>query len=224
MKILAVEDDRLIGSMIKSGLGRESHIVEIAEDGVAGSFMSRSYDYDVIILDQTLPKKSGLDLCREIRATGKTVPIIFLSVLTDTETKICALECGADDYMTKPFSMNELNARLKAITRRPSQIKKENILTIADVVLNQDKQTVTRGGKLIPLTRKEFGVLEYLMKNPGAILSRTAIMERVWTAEADPFSNTVETHILNIRKKLKTKNKPDLISNIQGRGYMISES
>ncbi len=222
MKILAVEDDKIIADILKSGLTSESHTVEIAEDGHIGSFLSRSYDYDAIILDHTLPKKSGLDLCKEIRASGKTVPIIFLSVTSDADTKVSALESGADDYMTKPFSLVELNARLRALARRPHEIKKQNILTLGDIVLDKDKQTVFRGKTNIKLTRKEFGVLEYMLRHVDILLSRTSIMEHVWTADSDPFSNTVEAHIRNLRRKLNAGKKPNMITNLQGRGYTLS--
>ena len=221
MKILVVEDDRAISEAIQHGLMADSHTVEVAEDGQEGSFLARSYIYDAIVLDYSLPKKSGLLLCKEIRASGRSMPILFLSVTSDAETKVNALNEGADDYMTKPFSMSELRARIKALGRRPVNTKQSSIITIDDLSLDTDKQSVHRGSKKIHLTRKEFAVLEYMMRNQGTILSRPLIMEHVWTAESDPLSNTVEVHVRNIRRKISTGKKSELISNIPGRGYII---
>ena len=223
MKILFVEDDRDVARIVKEGLSSDAFTVEIAEDGSDGSFFARSYEYDVIILDNSLPKKSGLDLCREIRSHGKSVPIIFLSVNNDASTKVAALESGADDYMTKPFSLSELRARIRALVRRPKEIKQQDILKVANVIMDTNKQTVKRGEQNISLTRKEFKILECLMRNYGTVLSRSTIMEHVWTADSDPLSNTVEAHVRNIRRKLNVGCKPDLINNMPGRGYIIDE-
>jgi DNA-binding response OmpR family regulator len=220
MKVLIIEDDRDVAEMIKSGLRSESYTVEVSPDGADGSFLARSYDYDVIVLDYSLPKKNGLEVCREIRASGKKTPIIFLSVNDEVDLKVQALECGADDYMEKPFALKELVARLKAIIRRPVRDTKE-IIRIHDVELDSDKSSVTRGTKVIRLTRKEFSMLEYFMSNPGMVLSRALLMEHVWSADSDPFSNTVEAHIRNLRMKINSGNKPNLIVNIPGRGYIF---
>ena len=221
MKILVVEDDKGVSEMLRKGLSASSHVVEIAEDGNAGSFLARSYEYDAILLDYSLPHKNGLALCREIRGSGKTTPIIFLSVMSDTQTKVSALEQGADDYITKPFSIDELQARLKAVSRRPSQVNKQTILKVGDLVLDTNRQTVTLSGKIVHITRKEFSLLEYMMRNAGVVLSRAMIMEHVWTSDTDPLSNTVESHIRNLRRKLSQKNKPSMIKNVTGRGYCI---
>ncbi len=220
MKILLVEDDRDVAELIRRGLAAEFHIVETAADGSDGSFLGRSYDYDVIILDYSLPKKDGLAVCQEVRASGKSTPIIFLSVTDDTDLKVSAFNHGADDYMTKPFSFTELHARIRAITRRTPAAKRA-VLTIGDLSLDPNSHTVTRAGKDIHLTRKEFSVLEYLMLNQGTVISRAILMEHVWTADSDPFSNTVETHIRNLRKKIRLDQQDDIIKNIPGRGYMI---
>ena len=211
MKILIVEDDKEIARVVRDGLSSDSHTVEIAEDGNEGGFLARNYEYDLIILDNSLPKKSGLTLCKEIRTGGKPVPIIFLSVNNDTDTKVAALESGADDYMTKPFSMAELRARIKAVARRPKNMAEQNLLVVGDVILDIDKQKVTRNGQGVDLTRKEFNVLEYLARNAGTVVSRSAIMEHVWTADSDPFSNTVESHIRNVRKKLDIVDVVDMV-------------
>ena len=220
MKILIIEDDRSTAEMIRNGLASEDHVVEIAEDGASGAIMGRSFDYDAIILDYSLPKKNGLTVCHEIRSSGKSTPIIFVSINDDPEIKIGAFENGADDYVIKPFVFRELQARLHAISRRPNLTKKQ-LLKIGDLVLDIDKHTLTRAGKRIHTTRKEFSLLEYFMKNAGTILSRALLMEHVWTADSNPFSNTVEAHIGNLRRKLNAGKKPNLIINVPGRGYVM---
>lgn len=220
MKILIIEDDNRLAQLIKTGLTGDSHTVEVTNDGADGSFLARSYDYDLIILDYSLPKKDGLQVCREIRTANKNTPIMFLSVTEDVSIKVSAFSNGADDYVTKPFSLEELRMRVKALGRRPNNIKKP-ILNIADLSLDTERLIVERAGNNIILTRKEFNLLEFLMNHRGTVVSRAMIMEHVWTAESDPLSNTVEAHIRNLRKKLNDNNRPDLIGNIQGRGYIF---
>jgi two-component system copper resistance phosphate regulon response regulator CusR len=220
MKILVVEDDLSLAEIIRVGLTSEDHIVEMAADGGNGSFLGRTFEFDAIILDYSLPKKDGLVVCREIRAAGKTTPIIFLSATEDPETKIAALDSGADDYMTKPFVLQELYARIRALSRRPTVVNQAT-LSVHDLTLDIDRHMVMRGTDQIRTTRKEFNLLEYFMKHAGTVLSRSLIMEHVWTADSNPFSNTVEAHIRNLRKKINAGDKPNLIANVPGRGYMI---
>jgi DNA-binding response OmpR family regulator len=220
MKFLLIEDDVRLAQTVKKNLVSENNIVETAENGADGSFLGRTFDYDAIILDNSLPKKDGLTVCQEIRSSNKSTPIIFLTVDGAIETKMLAFERGADDYIQKPFSLQELSARLRAVTRRPSKFK-QAILRIHDLELDTEKQTVTRGGRKLHPTRKEFSLLEYFMKNIGVVISRSILMEHVWTADSNPFSNTVEAHIRNLRLKLNVGNKPNLIVNVSGRGYVM---
>ena len=221
MKILLVEDDLDTATMIKSGLTADAHTVEIAADGGNGSFMGRNYEFDAIVLDYSLPKKDGLVVCKEVRAAGKTTPILFLSVTDDIDSKVSALNNGADDYVTKPFSFEELYARIKAVTRRPSTMKL-SVFQVDSLIMDVEKHTVTRSGKNVQLTRKEFCLLEYFMRHVGIILSRAILMEHVWSAESDPYSNTVEAHIRNLRKKITLGGvTPNLIANVPGRGYIM---
>lgn len=222
MKILIVEDDPEILEFLRDGFEAESSTVESADNGADGSYMARINEYDVIILDYSLPKKNGGIVCDEIRAAGKMTPIIFLSVMGEVHQKIDSLEKGADDYLTKPFSFEELRARVRVVVRRPRKIE-SSTLSVGDLVLDGEKQTVLRGQTGIYLTRKEFSLLHFLMKNPGMVLSRSLIMEHVWSTESDPFSNTIESHILNLRKKINVGRKKDLIRNVPGRGYTIDE-
>lgn len=221
MKILIVEDDEDISEFIKIGFQADGFAVDTAPDGTRGAFMARTNVYDIIILDNSLPGKSGLEICEDIRSRGSHIPIIFLSVIGDTKKKIEAFAKGADDYVTKPFSFEEMKARVKALLRRPRKIENA-LITIGDLSLDTEKRTVSRGGVEIHITKKEFSLLEYLMRNPDIAVSRSMIMEHVWNAEkSDPFSNTVEAHILNLRKKLNAGDRPDIIRNITGRGYII---
>jgi len=220
MRILIVEDDKEIINFLKPSLEGENFIVDAIEDGEKGSFVARTNDYDLIILDVGLPKKGGCEVCDEIRKDGKDAPIIMLSVKSEVKTKVELLNAGADDYLTKPFSFEELLARIKALLRRPEKIG-DKILKVDDLVLDKGRQIVMRGKKEIYLTRKEFNLLEYLMENQGMVLSRGMIMEHVWDINADPFSNTIESHILNLRRKIEQKNKKGFIRTMPGRGYKI---
>lgn len=221
MRILLVEDSKEIVNFLKPSLEAELFAVDVAEDGERGSSLGRTNDYDLIILDNILPKKSGLDVLREIRAKGKNTPIVVLSVKSEATTKVELLNAGADDYLSKPFSLEELLARIRALLRRPKQIEGD-ILTIDDLSLDIKKQTVTRGRKDIYLTRKEYMLLEYLLRNKGIVLSRGMIMEHVWDMSVDPFSNTIESHILSLRRKIDRPNKKKLIYTVSGRGYKLN--
>ncbi len=219
MRILVVEDNKKIRESLKKNLESECFAVDVAEDGEKGTQLALVNDYDVLILDNILPEKHGIDMCKEIRKAGNTTPIIILSVKQETCTKINLLNAGADDYLTKPFSFEELMARLYALLRRPQSIEDE-ILHIDDLSLDTKRYIVKRKSKEIKLTCKEFMLLEYLMKNQGIVLSRGMIMEHVWDMYSDPFSNTIETHMLSLRKKIKDTDKK-LIHTVSGRGYKI---
>jgi DNA-binding response OmpR family regulator len=220
MKILVIEDDSSIRNVLRMGLEAKSFAVDLAEDGDQGSFMARTNDYDLIILDNVLPQKMGGRVCKEIRESGKHMPIIMLSAKSEVITKVELLNLGADDYLTKPFSFEELLARMNALLRRPKRLD-ERIIKFKDFKLNRDRQTLEQNGKDIYLTRKEFNLLEYLLVNKSVIMSRGQIQDHVWDIQSNPFSNTIETHILNIRKKIGDKNKT-FIESIPGRGYRIN--
>lgn len=220
MKILLVEDDVEISEFIKNNLGDDVFIVDIAQNGSDGSFLARTNYYDVIVMDHSLPIKDGITVCEEIRSEGIKTPILFLTIHNIIRKKIAALDKGADDYMTKPFAIEELRARIFALARRP-HIMEDSILRVDDLVLDTHRRTVCRGNKQIYLTRKTYNLLEYLMKNKGTVLSRGIIMEYVWNSDGDPFSNTVEAHILSLRKKINIDGKKDILKNIPGRGYII---
>lgn len=222
MKLLIVEDDSSIRNVLRMSLEASCFAVDTAEDGDQGSYMARTNDYDLIILDNVLPKKLGRKVCEEIREAGKTTPVIMLSMKADVLEKVATLDSGADDYMTKPFSFEELLARIRALTRRPQNIM-DKIFKVKDIELNTDRHTVIKSGLELELTKKEFTLLEYLLQNKEKVVTRGQIMEHVWDINADPFSNTIESHIVNLRKKIGDTNKR-IIKNIPGRGYKITES
>jgi two-component system copper resistance phosphate regulon response regulator CusR len=221
MNILIVEDNKEILSLLQPLLRSEGFVVDVAEHGDDGLYKAKTNNYDIIILDIMLPGKDGRQICKEIRSSGKQVPIIMLSVKGEIGTKVDLFSIGADDYVVKPFSFVELLARIRALLRRPNTMKSD-VLRIGDLVLDIGRHVVTRGKKIIRLTPKEFFLLEYLMRNQDRVLSRAAILEHVWDMDADPFTNTIETHILNIRKKLGGKAKRNIIENISGVGYKIN--
>jgi len=219
VRILIVEDDKNISAFLKSSLEAENFVADTAEDGEKGSYLARTNDYDLIILDYVMPKKDGLAVCQELRALNKTVPILMLSVKAEIPDRVKLLNVGVDDYVAKPFSFHELLARIRAILRRPRLVQ-NNPLKFADLVLDSERQMVWKGKKEIYLTRKEFLLLEYFMKNAGRVLSRGLIMEHVWSIDGDPFSNTIEAHILNLRRKVDD-GKKKLIHTVPGRGYKL---
>ncbi|HEY4500290.1 MAG TPA: response regulator transcription factor [Candidatus Paceibacterota bacterium] len=223
MRILVVDDDKDIRGYLKANLEAECFAVDTAGDGEEASYLGRNKTYDAIVLDNHMPRKSGMCVCADLRNQGNTTPILMLSVDSDSERKADLLDTGADDYITKPFLYKELRSRLRALLRRPSKTV-SSVLQIDDLVLDSSNQTAVRGKKKIYLTRKEFSLLEYLVRNAGMTLSRGSLLEHVWDDEVNIFSNTVETHILNIRKKINAPKKKKLIYTLSGRGYQVSES
>lgn len=219
MRVLIIEDDQETREVLEQHLASEAYTVDTADNGETGSYIARTNDYDLILLDNILPKKSGLEVCKEIRASGKKTPIILISVISEIQHKVALLESGVDDYITKPFSFAELHARMKALLRRPYTISEE-VITLNDLTIDTSRHMVTKGEKRIYLTRKEFMLLECLMKNGGQVVTRAQIMERVWNYDSDPFSNTIEAHIRNLRKKID-KGRKKLIHTVSGRGYKI---
>lgn len=220
MKILLIEDDIEISNFIKNNLVESIFSVDTASNGTDGSFLARTNPYDVIVIDHSLPHKDGISICREIRESDIQTPLIFLTKYQETRRKVEALESGADDYMTKPFSIDELKARILALSRRPYRME-STILTVDDLILDTNRKTVKRGDRGIYLTRKSYDLLEYLMRNKGIVLSRGMIMEYVWNSDSDPFSNTIEAHISGLRKKIHIDGKKDILKNIPGRGYVM---
>ena len=220
MRILVVEDQEEIALSLKQKLEGECYAVDTEHDGNRGFYRARTNDYDLILLDNMLPGKTGYEICSELREYKISTPIMILSVQSDIDMKVDLLNCGADDYLTKPFSFVELSARIKALLRRP-RIMEEKNLTLGEMTLDHSTFSLIFKGKAAYLTPKEFMLIEYLMKNPGKVISRGMILEHVWDENADPFSNALETHILNLRKKIDPSNKNIFIKTVPGRGYMV---
>ncbi|MBI4993710.1 response regulator transcription factor [Candidatus Wolfebacteria bacterium] len=220
-RILIVEDEKAVANFLKVGFEAECFAVDVVQDGEMGSYLARTNDYDLIILDNILPKKNGQIVCEEIRKDNKTTPVIMLSVKSDTFSKIDLLNAGADDYLTKPFSFEELLARVRALLRRPKNMGNE-ILKFDDLEVDTKRHIIKRGGKEIYLTKKEFALLVYLMRSPDIVISRSMLMEHVWDMNADPFSNTIESHILSLRRKIDVRGRKKIIRTMPGRGYKIS--
>jgi len=220
MRLLLIEDEKGIVNFLKPSLEAECFAVDVAPDGARGEYLALTNDYDLIILDNILPQKSGREVCEALRNKGKSVPILMLSVKSETTSKVDLLNAGADDYMTKPFSLSELLARIRALLRRPKALEGERF-ALGDILVDGKKHLVKRGEHEIYLTRKEFMLLEYLLRNHGSVVSRGMIMEHVWDMNADPFSNTIESHIRSLRRKLETP-RHKFIQTIPGRGYKIT--
>lgn len=220
MKILVIEDDISIRNVLRMSLEAKGFAIDEAADGDSGSYLARTNSYDAILLDNVLPKKMGGHICKEIREAGVATPIIVLSGKQEVLTKVQMLNSGADDYITKPFSFEELTARITTVLRRPKVVK-QNIIRIKDMEINFSSQTVRRNKQEIYLTRKEFSLLEFLASNKNVVVSRGQILESVWDMSVDPFSNTIETHIMNLRKKLRDT-KRTIITALPGRGYKLN--
>ncbi|MBP6942729.1 MAG: response regulator transcription factor [Candidatus Buchananbacteria bacterium] len=223
MRILIIEDDIETQRALAACLKSACFAVDTADTGDKGLYLAQTNDYDLVISDYVLPEKNGLEICETLRAEGKTMPILILSVKGETPTKVEILNRGADDYLTKPYSFDELLARVQALLRRPKTIA-SSIITVGDITIDSAQQTVANGKKNLQLTRKEFSLLEYLARVQGTVVSRSTIMEHVWDIEGDVFSNTIEAHILNLRKKLATITKRKLIHTVSGRGYKLDGS
>lgn len=223
MNILVIEDDDLTAEFIRQVLGRENHYVVVNDDGAKGFKKAQSSQFDAIILDINLPNMDGVTICRELRRLKVATPILFLSSYTDEHIRIEGLDAGADDYLIKPFSYKELTARLRAITRRPS-IVVQSALSICDLMLNPESREVSRSGKVLKLSPKEYELLEYMMRNPDTALPRYLLLSRVWRIGSDSSSNRLEVYIRHLRQKVDHTHKKKLIQTVRGVGYKIIAS
>ncbi|HQI26410.1 MAG TPA: response regulator transcription factor [Candidatus Paceibacterota bacterium] len=223
MKILIVEDEERLAKLIKKALEKEGFAVDYVTDGEAAETRIEicHKDYDLVILDLMLPKKDGLEVCRSIRAKKINIPILVLTAKFDVDDKVKTLDAGADDYLVKPFSLEELVSRIRALLRRPPQTI-PTVLKTQDLTLNNATRKVTRGNKEIKLTVKEFAILEYLMRNPNQVISRSQILDHLWGSDFDSFSNVIDVHVKNLRKKISNGSRRRIIETIRGIGYRIS--
>ncbi len=222
MRLLIVEDDKKVGAFLERGLKEENYAVDVCRSGADALYLSQVNPYDVIILDIMLPGKDGFSVCRELRDNGVLIPIIMLTAKDTLDDKVKGLTVGADDYLTKPFSFEELLARIRALLRR-SQDYKTKSLRIGDLEMDPVRRLVTRGGQKIMLTGKEYALLEYLMRNQGRVLSQSMIIEHVWDMDYEGASNIVNVYINHLRRKIDTDHPVKLIKTVRGHGYQIDE-
>jgi heavy metal response regulator len=220
MRILVAEDERKVASFIRQGLGEEGYAVDVASNGEEGLAMARDGVHDLIILDIGLPKMNGLQVLQELRRRKVTTPVLLLTVRATIEDKVLGLDAGADDYLTKPFAFQELVARVRALLRRRTE-GGPAVLQFADLTLDPARHTAFRGGQKIDLTAKEFALLDYFMRNPGRVLTRTMIIEHVWDYDFDTGTNVVDVYVNYLRKKIDSDREPKLIHTIRGVGYVM---
>lgn len=220
MKILVVEDDPLVGEYVRRGLADAHHQAELVTDGAEALRLATAAHYDLLVLDLRLPTLSGFEVLRTLRDRGKTLPVLVLTAQDAVGSKVQALHMGADDYVTKPFALEELLARVEALGRRPKTIASP-VRTVADLTLDTGSREVHRGGALIDLTPKEYAVLEYLMRHQGRVMSRTLITEYAWDYHFDPGTNIVDVVITRLRKKIDQGHDPKLIHTVRGVGYVV---
>ncbi len=222
MRLLIVEDDKKVGAFLERGLKEENYAVDVCRNGADSLYLAQVNPYDVIILDIMLPGKDGFSVCRELRGSGILTPIIMLTAKDTLDDKVMGLSEGADDYLTKPFSFDELLARIRALLRR-SQDYKTKALRIADLELDPVRRLVTRGGRKIALTGKEYALLEYLLRNRGRVLSQSMIIEHVWDMDYEGASNIVNVYVNHLRRKIDRDHPVKLIKTVRGHGYQIDE-
>ena len=223
MRLLLVEDDPRIARFVAKGLREQAYAVDIVANGDDALYEAAINSYDLIILDVMIPGKDGFAVCRELRRAGQKVPILMLTARDAIEDRIAGLDHGADDYLTKPFEFRELLARLRALLRRSGEIRPAQI-KVADLVLDTGAQTVSRAGRTIPLTTKEYALLEFLARNSGRVVGRAEIAEHVWDETFDPFSNLIEVYVNRLRGKIDASSAKPLLHTRRGAGYFFGLS
>jgi DNA-binding response OmpR family regulator len=221
MRILIIEDDRKVASFLQRGLREEGYAADAVHDGAQGLTAAHVHDYDLLIVDLMLPGRNGYDIVRELRAAGKNVPILMLTARDSPEDLVMGLDAGADDYVTKPFSLSELHARVRALLRRGGAGRTERLL-YDDVEMDRIRHVAKRAGTDLILTPREFQLLEYFMLHPEKVVRRTELLEKVWEMSFDPQTNVVDVHVGNLRRKLIGHGGDQLIHTVRGVGYVLS--
>ena len=221
MRILIVEDEKKVANFIKKGLQQEGHAADIAQDGEEALESAMAFDYDAMVLDLMLPKKSGLDVLRNIRSTKPKLAVLILTAKGALEDKVTGFDAGADDYLIKPFAFAELSARIRALLRRGAA--KDNKLKVGDLEMDTSTRQVRRGGQSIDLKLKEYALLEFLLRHAHRAVTRTMIVEHVWDIHFDSISNVVDVHINSLRNKIDRGFNPPLIHTVRGVGYMLTD-
>jgi DNA-binding response OmpR family regulator len=222
MHVLVVEDEKKVASFIRRGLEAEHYQVDVEHDGGAGLRRALAARYDLLILDLMLPGRGGLDVVRELRAHGHTVPILLLTARAEVSDKVAGLDLGADDYLTKPFEFAELLARVRALLRRGAAAGPP-VLAVADLILDPATRSVTRAGEPIDLSPREYALLEFFMRHPRRVLSRTLIAQHVWGVDFDTFTNVIDVYVNYLRRKIDANFEPKLLQTVRGVGYVLKE-
>ncbi len=220
MRILVVEDERRLAGIIKRGLIEDGYSVDTAYDGDDAQYMGESTPYDLIVLDIMLPKKDGLAVCRELRSKKVNIPILMLTARDTIEDRVKGLDSGADDYLVKPFAFSELLARMRALLRREA-LSKTPKLQVGDLVLDTLTREIWRGERNIDVTTKEYSILEYFMRHPNIVITRTMLEENVWDYEFDSMSNIIDVYIRRLRCKVDEEGGDSLIQTVRGAGYRL---
>ncbi|KZN64412.1 response regulator transcription factor [Pseudoalteromonas luteoviolacea] len=223
MKVLIVEDDFDTADFIKRGLAQNGDVAHHVGTAQQGMILATSEAFDVIIFDRLLPNMDGIDAVRILRGSNVATPIIMLTALSETVDRVSGLDAGADDYLVKPFDFSELYARLKALTRRQPLKQEALSLSIGDLVLERTARKVSRRGQILDLNPKEYQILEYLMMNPGQLVTKTMLLEKVWGFNFDPKTSLVQTHVSRLRNKVDKPFETELIKTIRGSGYILSD-
>jgi DNA-binding response OmpR family regulator len=222
MRILVVEDDPRLGPSLKKGLEKHHYAVDVVTDGEDAVLMGSTTPYDLIVLDVLLPRLNGFEVCRQLRRNKRIMPILLLTALGEVDHRVAGLDTGADDYLTKPFAFRELEARVRALLRRESATRTVE-LHFVDITLDTGTHEVRRGERVMTLNSKEYALLEYLMRHPHQVLSRSMIAEHVWDSDAEHLSNVIDVYIRYLRRKLCEFGEPDVIHTIRGSGYQLKE-
>lgn len=220
MRVLVVEDSRRLAGIIKRGLLEEGYAVDSAFDGEEAEYMAETTPFDVIILDIMLPKKDGVAVCRDLRAKNVNTPILMLTAKDSVEDKVSGLDSGADDYLVKPFAFSELLARLRALLRR-EVLPKTQKFQVGDLSLDPQSREVWRDGSRVDLTAKEYAIIEYFMRRPNAVVTRTMLGESVWDYEFDGISNIIDVYVRRLRRKIDREGETSLIQTVRGAGYRL---
>jgi DNA-binding response OmpR family regulator len=222
LKILIIEDEPKVADFLQQGLQEQGYLPHLAYDGQIGRSMIQAQDYDLCIIDINLPYLNGYELCRIIRQRNEQVPVLMLTALGTTEDKLTGFDCGADDYLVKPFEFRELIARIKALLKRSHQSERSGtLIRVADLEINQDAKSVRRSGKKIDLTPKEYALLVYLAQNRGRVISRVDIADKIWDIHFDTNTNVIDVYVNFLRKKIDRDFEPKLIHTMIGMGYVL---
>ena len=222
MRLLVVEDEKKVSGFIRKGLQEEGYAVDVAFDGKTGLQMAMDRVHDLIVLDIHLPGMDGLSLLHQLRTAKVSTPVLLLTVRANIEDKVLGLDSGADDYLTKPFAFQELVARIRALLRRQTEAKLP-VLRFADLTLDPARRMVLRGAKKIDLTAKEYALLDYFIRNPGRVLTRTMIADHVWDYNFDSMTNIIDVYVNYLRRKIDSDREHKLIHTVRGVGYVLKE-